>query len=510
MANFNTYRGSNPNIVGTRIVDDAEDVSLINEQRFRDDMSEFERQMQEYREGNGPEPRDPRRFVHQIQNSDLLNALKNGEEYFAVIEGEERGIKILNQIDHYHVLVEYVVNGTKRSTAVFVEDIFTKRRRGKAIKFSTQAPKLKVGDYVEVSDRFTGASRQPFSVNEMRKFKGKITKIHKITTRGYYILEIDGGEYLWTDDWVRGVTEEEFKNKNLANILAPILTEFARANERELQSIESSLAGARKEFYRLEKSRDMILEKRNKSMAEIKSQKTQELFDSLEAIKKDPRATAVDITEDGKVVIKTTRLFVKTSNIRIEDIDEDLKALGEFTIEVNLKDGGVYVRRKGGSPCGGKAHPHVSGHVCWGNMGQKISKALKIWDIYQIWIITIELLESYSSANPFIRLEQWHNRRRQCLGKDDVIDPICESCEREIQLRELQSNKGKCPNCGRNLIHLAFYLEPEERRRLMGKDKNKNNDDSDGDGQQLEDDDAEDLFEEEDPPRMYTGSFNPN
>jgi TIR domain len=108
-------------------------------------------------------------------------------------------VRELNEIDRYYEELKRRDGGHDKA----------KRKRKLATKTAAKQKDRKslgVGSHVTIADPnvLSEAIKQqnPRWVSEMDRFSGKSTVINDVEEKGFYRLQIDGGDYLWHADWL--------------------------------------------------------------------------------------------------------------------------------------------------------------------------------------------------------------------------------------------------------------------------------------------------------------------
>jgi len=142
---------------------------------------------------------------------------------------------------------------------------------------------------------------------------------------------------------------------------------------------------------------------------------------------------SINIQKDGFSYV-TNSIFVYHN--------DDLYKFGSFLVEVSFRAASsVKVSKwKNNSEAGGYIHPHLSqsGHPCWGNIHDSAFEALGSKDYVEIIALINNLLSSYSSSNPYIRIEDFESHSGStssifdnCMSTAIAIDD-CIYCDRTM------------------------------------------------------------------------------
>ncbi|MCC6477563.1 hypothetical protein IT157_10960 [bacterium] len=130
-----------------------------------------------------------------------------------------------------------------------------------------------------------------------------------------------------------------------------------------------------------------------------------------------------------------------------------------FEVEVDLRQGKVCI--SGGTDCNGYIHPHVSdekSNICWGNVGHLVSRLAGELDLFGLFQLVHQFLNTYNSSDPFQKIEKWDPNWTEdsdddepyCSWCDDYGHDIsdCESCWWCEHCQQYDDHDEEdCPNC---------------------------------------------------------------
>lgn len=163
---------------------------------------------------------------------------------------------------------------------------------------------------------------------------------------------------------------------------------------------------------------------------------------------------------------KNQSLSITTDSITLEDI-----YLGDFEIRLDIdkipemSKGSPYrVIALDPHPAGASSevtHPHVSGQMlCEGDGSAAIHNALRQGRLFDFFNMVVNILNTYNSGSPYIRLEEWEGSscydcgtsisddERYCCN--DCGNDFCESCSTCCQMCDgtvCLGCAGKCESC---------------------------------------------------------------
>ena len=80
--------------------------------------------------------------------------------------------------------------------------------------------KYKIGDKVKIrEDLEVGKEYNDCTfIGDMEKYKGKIATIYYCYNDGSYDIDLDGGDWFWTDEMFEDITESENKDEKIVDI----------------------------------------------------------------------------------------------------------------------------------------------------------------------------------------------------------------------------------------------------------------------------------------------------
>lgn len=175
---------------------------------------------------------------------------------------------------------------------------------------------------------------------------------------------------------------------------------------------------------------------------------------------------------DGEAVIGTTHPI---------DLEYDgcTYHFESFEVEVNLRQGKVFI--SGGTERNGYVHPHVSdekSNICWGNIGHLVNRLAGELDLFGLFQLVHQFLNSYNSSDPFQRIEKWdpdwvedNDDEPYCSWCDDYGHDIsdCESCWWCEHCQQYDDHdEDHCPNAPKSEEEEDADAEPAEDTATAG------------------------------------------
>lgn len=130
----------------------------------------------------------------------------------------------------------------------------------------------------------------------------------------------------------------------------------------------------------------------------------------------------------------------------------------QYEVELDMKQGKVFI--SGGTNINGYVHPHVSdekSNVCYGNISHLVQRLAGELDLFSLFQLLHQFLNSYNASDPFQRIEKWDpdwtdeeaDDEPYCSYCDDYGHTIseCDSCWWCDHCNEyVDHNEEDCPN----------------------------------------------------------------
>lgn len=307
----------------------------------------------------------------------------------------------------------------------------------------SQKPLFKVGDLIKVKSR--AKQMPPYITDKMRGLRETPFLIKEINPNGYYKLDTNADSYpayindsLWANEWLTKITRGEYDELKLAKPISIIIERLINNMDTNLQGAERRATEAGQNYQNVYREYMIALETKNKSKATMASEKKAQFIKDIITLRKDKRIVSVDISNDAYVTVTTHPLELTTSNIAVLMKYTNLPA---YKIKVGFGDGGnitvtVHGNDQVKTDCS-YAHPHVSSWVCMGNMAPIIKGAVARFDVITAFHGLLELLQSYHSSNPYIKLSNFLRTTIKCDScSSPIVATVCEECGKKYETEE--------------------------------------------------------------------------